>query len=226
MKRLLIAESAPFIADIIAGYFFDGWDVQLCHSPQEAEDALLWQTPEALIICDNAKVSDARTILSNSFPLVPPTIIVITPNATRKEQRCLSRWGVDCIFETPYHPKLVRLTLDFLHNSQDATARRVPQHLRVLGVNAGPSGHLYLLLATSMLKPDMTQQLHNEIYCKIAHDVNVDERSVEKAIRSSIQNAWKRRDPRMWAHYFPTDENGNVACPKNREFISRLAELV
>ena len=226
MKRLLIAESIPLIANIIAGYFSDGWDVQTCHSTQDAEEALQRQMPEALIICDNGETVDARTILANSFPLLPPTIFVVTPNATSQSQKDLARWGVDCIFEPPYEPKLVRLALDFFHNSQDATAKRVAQHLRVLGIPAGPNGHLYLLFATSMLKQDMTQQLHNEIYYKIACTVNVDERSVEKAIRSLIRNAWDRRNEKIWARYFPVNEKGAVPCPKNKAFIYTLAQIV
>lgn len=226
MKRLLIAEALPIAADLMAQQFSDEWDVHICEDNLKTIESLQQQMPDALIIRQQAYDPDARTILANCFPDLPPTILVITPTATTAELRTLSRWGVDCIVETPFSPRQLKQVLNILHNCKDITAKRVAQHLRVLGFSASGNGYIYLLTAIVMFKQDMTQQLHNDVYCKIGRDTCADERSVEKGIRTTIQNTWKKADQKVWAKYFPVDEEGKVSCPKNKEFITCLAQLV
>lgn len=226
MNRLLIAEDLSFSTESIAKYFSDEWKVQICGDTFETIEALREQPPDAMIIIQQLENPNAHTILSNSFPDIPPTVLVATAAANNDEICALSRWGADCILELPYNPKQLKQTLTILHKSHDMVAKRIAQHLRVLGVNAGPGGYFYLLMAVTMFHQDMTLQLHNDVYCRIAQDAGVDERSVEKAIRTLIHNAFNRRNPGIWAKYFPVDAAGEVSCPTNKEFVMTLAQQV
>ena len=226
MKKLLIAESFPLAANVLVQQFSDEWDVRICVNNIDTVEAIQQQTPDALIVSQKLSSPDACTILATCFPILPPTILIMTPSATQRDLLILSRWGVDCIFEVPCDFKQVKLTLNLLHESHSITARRAAQHLRILGILAGGNGYYSLLSSICLFRQDMTQQLHNDVYCKIAQETGVDERSIEKGIRTLIRNAWQKRDPKIWARYFPVNEHGDVACPKNKEFIMCLAQLV
>lgn len=226
MKSLLIAEALPLAADALSRLLSGEWDIQICTNHVNTVEIMAESIPDALIVCQQPGVLDANAILADCFPDVPHTILVISPSATQNDLLMLSRWGVDCVFESPCDLNQLRLTLNLLHESQSTIARRVVQHLRVLGIVAGGNNYLCLLTAITLFRQDMTQQLHNDVYCRITRDTGMDERSIEKAIRTLIHNAWARRDARTWAKYFPVDEQGDVACPKNKEFIMTLAQLV
>jgi len=45
---------------------------------------------------------------------------------------------------------------------------------------------------------------------------------VEKAIRAAKEAAYENRNDTVWKEYFPDTSE----CPKNRDFIARLAEFV
>ena len=49
---------------------------------------------------------------------------------------------------------------------------------------------------------------------------------MDSAIRSVIDNAWKRRNDEVWSFYFPPDLKGKIRRPSNAEFISRIAVFV
>ena len=226
MKRLLIADAQTGIGDAIALHLSGEWDVQICKDDTETMDRLQQQLPEAMIICHDEPILDACSILANCFPELPPAILIIASSISDDEFSTLARWGADCILEPPYDPNHIGHVLNFLHNSDGVAAKRLMQHLRVLGISAGTGGYIYLLTAISMFRQDMTLQLHNDVYCKIAQDTDVDERAVEKATRTLIHNAFKRRNINIWARYFPVNAKGETPCPTNKEFIMTLAQMV
>ena len=49
---------------------------------------------------------------------------------------------------------------------------------------------------------------------------------MDNAIRTVIDDAWKRRDDEVWSYYFQPDRNGRIRRPSNAEFISRIAVFV
>lgn len=68
-----------------------------------------------------------------------------------------------------------------------------------------------LLCCTKSLYPQLAEQFGYG-----------DWRSVEGAIRRTIQNAWEHRDPAVWEEYFPRQEKS----PSNLVFIATLAEYL
>lgn len=82
-------------------------------------------------------------------------------------------------------------------------------------------GYRHLSQAIPYFAQSSSQSLSKEVYPKVTeHFGNLDCRAVEHSIRSTIQDAWNRRDPVMWRIYFPHADR----APSNKLFISTLAE--
>ena len=62
-----------------------------------------------------------------------------------------------------------------------------------------------------------------ELYPAVAARCGGTPKRVEKAIRDTIEKAWKNRDDRVWQLYFAYRNDGTIPCPTNGEFLSRLA---
>ena len=70
-------------------------------------------------------------------------------------------------------------------------------------------------------------RLSKELYPAIAERVDVpDARSVEHSIRKAIAAAWLHHDRIIWSKYFPPLPDGSTPCPTNKEFISRITEML
>lgn len=226
MKELLIAEASPYAMKRMMQLFADEWTIIPCCTSFEAVQALRQNAPEAVILSQCPPQVDCFEILAACFPDVPPTTVALTPSSLTADVRNLARWGVDTVFEQPCDLKMLKRNISVLHRSQSVTARRIAQHLRVLGLSAGSQGYVCLLLTICFFSDDLCQQLHNEVYHKVAEMTGTDERYIEKALRLIIRNGWERGDPEIWVKYFPMDKNGELACPKNKEFVTSLAQLV
>ena len=99
-------------------------------------------------------------------------------------------------------------------------------HLHNLGHNPKFAGYRCLLAAIPLLTND-SSLLMKEIYLEIMHQCNYyDTRNMERAIRTAIRDAWERRDPKIWSHYFPSDTDGYIKKPTIKQFIYRLAEEI
>jgi hypothetical protein len=70
--------------------------------------------------------------------------------------------------------------------------------------------------------------LQKDIYPAVAekYSVEINSAQMDTAIRKVIEEAWKRRDERIWSCYFRPDRNGKVRKPSNAEFIARIAIFV
>jgi len=95
--------------------------------------------------------------------------------------------------------------------------------LLMLGLLPNLNGHKYLNMAISLVRDDPTLQVTKTVYPVIAEKFHVSDSSVERAIRSSIRSAWKRRNQGVWSMFFPLDRDGTMPCPTNSQFICRLA---
>ena len=226
VKKLLVVESTPYTMERMKQLFGDEWSVLPCYSGAEAIQYLRFFVPDAMIISHRPPQVDSYEILPECFPNIPAVTVALVSSTMAADVNSLARWGVDTLFEFPCDLNVLKNTVSILHRSQGVVARRTSQHLRVLGFSAGSQGYIYLLLSICFFSEDMCQQLHNEVYRKVAEITGTDERNIEKALRLLIRSGWERGKPEIWEKYFPVDKNGFVACPKNREFITSLAQLV
>ncbi len=70
--------------------------------------------------------------------------------------------------------------------------------------------------------------LQKDIYPAVAERYSIDISSgqMDAAIRTAIEEAWRRRDDGVWRCYFQPDRNGRIRKPSNAEFIARIAVFV
>ena len=95
--------------------------------------------------------------------------------------------------------------------------------LRELGIAVHRRGYRQLCIGIPLYARDVTQSLTKELYPTIARELGYpDWRSVERAIRSAICDAWGNSRSAVWAAYFP--DAGKP--PSNKEFIATLAERI
>ena len=100
-------------------------------------------------------------------------------------------------------------------------------HLHVLSFLTHLDGYRQLRAGIPIFAANPTLRLSKELYPAIAKQLDIpDARSVEHSIRKAIEAAWHRRNPVVWAKYFPPGPDGNIHCPTNKTFISRLAEML
>lgn len=97
-----------------------------------------------------------------------------------------------------------------------------------LGIATKRTGFDYLKTAILLRFKNPTQLITKELYPDVgrSYDPAVSSFQVEQAIRSAIVHAWKERDEKAWALYFPTDKEGAVKRPSNAEFISMIARFI
>ena len=111
----------------------------------------------------------------------------------------------------------MQATDDITKTQQEQTIRL----LHLLGISIHRLGYQCLRIAAPRFAERDTQSLSKELYPFVAEQLDIpDWRSVERAIRAVIVEAWARRDVSVWAQYFPDREK----APTNKQFLAVLAE--
>lgn len=97
-----------------------------------------------------------------------------------------------------------------------------------LGVSTRGAGFAYLKQAILLQHEDPTQLYTKHIYPEIAKRFgpHANKCQVERAIGLQIKRSWLNRNNKIWARYFPPDENGQVPKPSNGEFISTMVQVL
>jgi len=105
--------------------------------------------------------------------------------------------------------------------------RLTARHMQTLGMSSSLDGYKQLRVGIPMYHRNPRQMVCKELYPAIAKAYQwKDPRKVEHSMRSAIQSAWRHRDNGVWSVYFPPKDNGDIPCPSNKQFISRIAELL
>lgn len=100
--------------------------------------------------------------------------------------------------------------------------------LKELGVPSDREGFLLAKHTIRMLLENPSLTLINGVYSAagaLVLGISGD-RQVETAIRRAIQAAWKNRDEKLWAYYFPIGREGRTKCPSNKVFLMAVVDFV
>ena len=96
-----------------------------------------------------------------------------------------------------------------------------------LGFASHWDGYRQLCAAIPLFAAHPGQFITKELYPAVARQCNSPSGScVEHSIRKAIHTAWEHGDRSLWRKYFPPGPRGQVPCPSNKAFISRMAELI
>lgn len=169
------------------------WEIHICSNGYEAADMLKYLQPAATIIDNSLLQSQGLDFLKRFSVLI----------------------GVS----SPTNERLA----DIL-NAIGNPPRLVSRHLHSLGFNLNLDGSRFLIVGIPLYAKDPSMQLHKELYPAIQALCNAASTAcVERSIRSAIRTAWDHRVISKWLQYFPENNDGDVSCPSNKEFLSYLA---
>lgn len=150
--------------------------------------------------------------------------IVILTDVSDKQRYIIENNGILCLSKHLETENICEAVKFILHNQsiKSKTSKRVSQQLLYLGFEAHLKGYTYLRTIISMIAEK--SELHDKpimyLYKLIARHYAVNERSVERAIRNAIENAYDKNTVRF-------HEMFNCPYkPRNYEFIASMAEFI
>ncbi len=225
MQKLLIAEHANVLTDRLINMLQGQWDIHICADGYTAADMLRCIRPDAMIIDLNLPQKDGFAVMEECFPVLPPVILALTTFVSPYIERIAESLGVGYILRIPCQIEMIGERLTNMTQTYTDSPAILLRYLHTLGFNTGLDGYRFLLTAIPLLAENHTLRLHKELYPEVALRCAAnDAKCVERSIRTSVHDAWMRRDAEVWSWYFTPDEEGDVLCPTNKAFISAVAE--
>ena len=229
MHRLLIADASEVFTDALAEVFQNDFDLQICHDGETALDALLSFQPEILVLNLMLPYKDGLTVLQESAHR-PKIILATSPYTNPYIEHISISLGIQFLMIMPTVSALRVRLMDLISTTLAPKADLVCQtvmHLHVLNFLTHLDGYRQLRAGIPIFAANPTLRMSKELYPAIAQQLDIpDARSVEHSIRKAITATWRRRNPTVWAKYFPPEADGGIPCPTNKAFISRLAEML
>lgn len=224
MLRLMIADSDEIFLSIAKGVLEADFQVETCQDGTTALEMLSTFTPDALIINLSLPFKDGITVLRESAKL-PPVIIAIVANTTPYvEQACLEL-NVGYLMISPclnaLRVQLICLVNAWQNAKSDLRAQAL-MHLHILNFPTHRVGYRQLCDALPIYCRDRNMCLETVLYAEVARIHNANVRSVERAMREVIKQAWEHRDKLVWSKYF----RNLKSAPSNKVFFDALADFI
>lgn len=231
MRKLLIADSSDVFTSAVETALRKQFEIFTCADGETALDLLSLHQPDILILNLMLPYVDGLTVLQETA-YHPPLIITITMHMSAYVEQAVTTLGVDYTMIAPSAEAVILRLQDLLKQynapvqNMDIEAKTI-HHLHLLNFHSHLDGYRQLYLALPMFARNPHMLMTKELYPAVAQLCGCkDGRSVEHSIRKAIQAAWRHRDNAIWRKYFTQSSRGTVACPTNKEFICRLAEVL
>ena len=227
MQNILIVEPDDVFRAGLEKELEKDYCVTCCTDATEALMLLQLLQPVGLLVNLRLPGTDGLSFLKEAAPFLPRTIITRAPSySPYLEQQLLDLDVAYPLLSTvsvrtcANHIRsfIARADLHVPTMAQDT----ICAHLRILGVPR-QGGFDDLRVGTPLFAQDPNISMTKEFYPAVARLRGRDNwKQVEKAIRAAKEAAYAHRNDEVWKQYFPDTSE----CPKNRDFIARLAEFV
>jgi len=228
MSTLLIAVDGYIAASEIKQKLLGEWTVYACDDGLTATELLEKLKPDALIVDLELPTRDGLSILMDQFPSLPPIVIGLSTLKNPYVRTTADSLGVHNIMEIPCDLCDVINHFNALYMTHNGTNNTLSMHLFKLGFSTKNDGYSYIEAAVPICAgADNSVRFQKEVYPAVmekCHAASVN--TVESSIRFSIKEAWRRRDPKVWAKYFPNAVGKDAKCPSCKVFISTLAKMI
>ena len=228
MDKLLIAVGSEELAESLSEEAKSTREICICKDGDSALKMLESFCPDQLIIDLHLTYTGGLTVL-NSASRIPKAAIALTYSDTFYAIQAAQDVGVGFVMRLPCRAAAIIRNLDeliriaALPDHKPDPQQTVCRHLRILEIAANREGFRHLQVGIALYQQDSQQSVTKELYPAIAKICGNDNGAqVETAIRNVIGEAWERRDRAVWDYYFP----GKEKCPTNKQFISRLAQML
>lgn len=227
MKSILIVEPSDMIRTELEAQLRTDHRVYACASAEEAEDLLMGCQPEGLLINLRLPGMDGLYFLEQHEQYLSSVIITLAASYSPPLEQRLVDLGITHMLVTCCPLRIVahhmRHFLEHADTPFPATKQQtVSAHLRILGV-PHLGGFDDLRIGTPIFAQDPSMSMTKEFYPAVATLRGRENwQQVEKAIRAAKEAAYENRNDTVWKQYFSDTSH----CPKNRDFIARLAEFI
>ena len=234
MQKLLIVDAAEDFCSTLADALKGEYAVRTCNDGETALELINSFCPELLILDLTVAGIDGLSIVQMiSGGREKPGILATTRFLSDYVLETASHIGIDYMVVKPCNIKaLVARLADLAANRKEREVVRQDDKVTVanlllgLGFSTNCKGYNYLREAIPTYAKDPGQAMTKELYPAVGKKFGASALQVERAMRTAIEKAWKRRDDEMWERFFIPLANGEIEKPCNSEFISRLADVL
>lgn len=228
MRRLLIAEASGILGKHIQKQLQDSIQTEICRDGDTVLELLSLFEPDILLLDLQLPGLDSLDILRSLRTSGRTTKVIVFGNRiTDREQQILERLGVSAAFRKPCSLTSLLICIRELECADNCCVELEADRLLLsLGMHMGRTAYQCTFDALCMKYRHYESAVTKEIYPQIAKRYGGNVKQVEKAIRDAIKTAWNRGNPSVWKLYFPPMRDGELRCPGNDEFLSRLARAL
>ena len=231
MQKLLIADSSEIFMSALSTMLENEFEIYTCGDGSTLADLLSDYQPDVLIMNLMLPYTDGITALQASR-FHPQIILAIAMHMSAYVERTVTELGIDYTMIAPSVDTVVLRLRDLMRNSSTPAGvtdmhEQIRHHLHALNIPTHLDGYQQLCIALPIFTENPQQRITKELYPLVAQIYGCNDwRSVEHSIRKAICAAWKHRDNAVWRKYFGLGPQGTVACPTNKAFLCRLAEIL
>ena len=232
MTKALIALSSDDLCQVLKDLLNYKFSITCCRDGNTALQLLEELRPEVMILDLSLPGRDGITLLEDAKDFRPPIVLAVVNIDSPYIRDVAEDVGIGYIIKLPGDIQaMVKRLLDMVDRHNKANFQQKPTYMHAtelllsLNFDTKRKGYHYLQAAIPLFAEDPSQGICKELYPEVAQLLNVQEKNnVERSIRSAIEDAWQRRDPKIWSIYFPPGMVTRKKGPSNKLFISRLAE--
>ena len=234
MLKLLIVDAAEDFRGALAEAMKGTYVVRTCGDGETALEIAGSFLPDILILDLTVAGMDGLSLVqmiaeNRSRPITLATTRFLSDYVLE----AATRIGIDYMMVKPCNIRAIAARLADLVSSRRPRALTMQDHktavanlLLVMGFSTNCKGYNYLREAIPAYAKDPGQAMTKELYPAVAKLYGASALQVERAMRTAIEKAWKRRDDQIWKLYFAPLPDGFIPKPCNSEFISRLADML
>ena len=228
MKKILIvmesSEQKEQLEQQLSGMFY----VASCDNGLDGLDAVREFCPDVIVLNLMLSGIDGVSLLEHAWNGgFRPKIFAQTPCISQSIVNAMERMNLCDLCRGSWETgQLVAKILDVTAEETDMPGRGAPVILAALGFKLNTSGYRTILLALEIFAKNPMQKITSELYPAVAAACHGTTAQVEKAIRDSVESAWKDCNEHIWRMYFPAGKNGKTAKPTNGDFLARITRCI
>lgn len=234
MLKVLIVDATEEFRATLAEALKGMYAVRTCGDGEEALELAQSYTPDLLVLDLTVAGMDGLSLVQIITETHrKPIILATTRFLSDYVLEASSRIGIDYMMVKPCNIRAVVTRIADLVESRNPREQARPDPkvsvanlLLVLGIATNNKGYSCLREAIPLYAKDPHQAITKELYPAVAKLCGSSALQVERAMRTAIDRAWKRRDDQIWKLYFPPLPDGTMERPCNSKFISRLADTL
>ena len=224
MHRLLIVDHNDVFVMAVNHVLGADFEITSCQDGETALEMLSSFQPQVLIINLSLPYKDGLTVLQQT-PYRPPVIIAVSNFISPFVEKACLAVNVSYLMTSPCLNALRVQTLSMVQQWEfDRTKPDLPAQakflLHTLNFPTHRVGYRQLCKAIVMYYKDRDQCLDTVLYAELARMFQKSSgQTVERAMRSVIEQAWQKRESLVWQKYFPYDRS----VPSNKVFLDVMA---